>query len=77
MEGGQEWKEIGGVYSIQKWSSRFQPAIRVYFGANEQQTLCLSQERTSNGNLVSENRSFAVSRRIQRKTNERRLGHRI
>ena len=77
MEGGQEWEEIGGVCSIQEWSSRFQSAIRVYFGANEQQTFCISQERSSNGNLVSENRSFAVSRRIQRKTNERRLGHRI
>ena len=35
MEGGQEWEEIGGVYSIQEWSSRFQSAIRVYFGTNE------------------------------------------
>ena len=35
------------------------------------------KKRPSNGNLVSTDRAFAVSRRIQRKTNERRLGHRI
>ena len=30
MEGGQEGKQIGGVYLTQTWSSRFQSAIRVY-----------------------------------------------
>ena len=30
MEGGQEGKQIGGVYSTQKWSSRIKSAIRVY-----------------------------------------------
>ena len=30
MEGGQEGKQIGGVYSTQTWSSRFQSAIHMY-----------------------------------------------
>ena len=30
MEGGQERKQIGGVYSTQTWSSRIQSAIGVY-----------------------------------------------
>ena len=38
---------------------------------------CLSQERTWNWNLFSENGPFAVSRKMQRKTDESKLRNRI
>ena len=38
---------------------------------------CLSQEKDRNWNLFSENGPFAVSRKMQRKADESKLGNRI